>query len=542
MADRLVAIRKLLTHEQEDRRRAAAIVMTELGVTDKRSLNALTRTLDDEYPQVRKYVIEALGRSRDESVIDALIVGISDQDAMVQLAAEQALLQFGDVAVPALQALLEGPAAIRRRAASVLGQVESSAGIDSLIESVDGSDATVLDRARQALRSQASDMPLQDLRSIRKRLEQRLNDTVHGRGNSKAAALLQLLGDLPDDTVVTRIVQEVGPEIPPIVRKAALAATMSALPRAHGRRREAAIDKLLDCLVDKDEDGVVRPALRALNDVELPDRLTTKLEAIVEAPTTAARAWALAELGRLGSPDSVTTLVRHLVIGTAPVRAAARDALAGVSAAAKPLAQAMLDVSDPARLSEIGELLRGHRDALSPRETKRLCAAAVDLVEDDGEDVGALVETLARALPSAFITEIRSRVDAHRDAERIVEAHELLVAIKDCQAFGASELYVLAILGLLRSSIGKGRQPRAGDRTCAPFSELLRKGFPLESRLRAEASLELRELFFLGFAFSESRDEEERDFGHELLEEVADRDPESKFGARATNKLKLTRR
>ncbi len=541
MADRLVAIRKLLTHERQDRRCAAAIVLAELRVNDARSIKALIQALDDEDPLVRGYVLDALGQARAVEAVKRFIEMMDDPDLHVRKSAESALTQLGEDAAPALQELLEGPAGMRRKAATLLSRLQSSSGIESLIDTVDGVDATVLDRARQALRGRASDLEPQEVRDLRKRIEQRLNDARRNADNGLAAALLQLLADLPDETVVTRIMQEIGAGTPPEIRRVALGTMMKALPQARGRRREAAIEKLLQCLDEEDEEGVIRPALHALKDVEVPDRLTSRLQSLLDAPTVVARAYVLSQLGKLGVVESVDTLVEKLVKGSAPVRAAARDALAEIPASASALARALVEVSDSARQREIGELLRSHRESLKKSEAKGVCAEVVDRILAGDKDLRPLIETISRALPQVFMDEVRERIVKLREQGEMDKAYNLASATRQSSAFGEEERYLLAVLGLLRHP-DSGRPPRAADRVCVPIAELLGSGFPVESRLLEEEGVEIKDLYNLGFAFSESRDEDERDFGQDLLEEVAMRDPEGKYGSRAQNKLKLTSR
>lgn len=538
MTDRLVAIRKLLTHERQDRRVAAAIVINELGVSDNRSINSLLQACDDEDQLVRRAVVEALGATGAQKAIPKLIEALSDTDPVVQQRAEIALLNIGDEAIPELEKALQGPAARRRRAAAVLGQMQTSAGVDSLIDSVDGSDGAVLDRTRQALRARVQEISQAELRTLRKRLESRLNEARHGRENNLAAATLLLMGDLPDETVVTRIAQELGAEVPAPVRRAALTAMMNALPLSRARRREAGIEKLLGCLSEDDDEAVLRPALRALKDIDIPSRFADKLQELVDTPVAEVRAFALSALGRLGSVDSVAILVNQLAIGPAPVRVAAREALITNPDAATPLARALLELTDTSRLHELGEVLATHRDALPPAEAEKLCQVTIERITEDEEGVADLVETVSRVLPDLFIKQVLRRVQKLRDAGDVAAAHELLGQVDGCTGFGEDERYLFALLGILRNADSK-RPPRVGDRVCAPLSELLRRDYPLESKLRQESELTSRDLFNLGFAFSESNDEDERDFGHELLEEVVEREPEGKIGARAKNRLRI---
>lgn len=546
MTDRLAAIRKLLTHERQERRCAAAIVLAELGAGDSRTVAALAEALGDEDAQVRRLALEALGQAESDEAIEPIIARLDDPDPLVQRAAEATLLQLGDMAVPALQQHVQGESStsIRRKVAGVLSRLQTPAGIESLIDLVDGQDQTLLDRARQALRAKASNLSPPEIRALRKKLDTRLGEaslTSRG-GNGLSAALLQLLGDLPDETVVTRLTKEIGPETPIPVRRAAMAGLMSALPQARGRRREAAAERLLDCLAEHDEEGVIRPALRALRDIEIPSRLTPKLQALISAPTSAARAFALGALGRIGAPDSLATLIEQLVTGSAPVRAAARDALATAPDAAPALVRAVFEVKDPARLLDIAELLALRRESLRPEDRIAVCTSVLERIESGQEDASLIADTVSRALPEDFIAMVRERVAEARQDRRVVEAFTLLEAIKSSPAFSQEEQYELAVFGLIRNPEATARAPRVADRVCAPFSELLRLGFPIEARLRKETLVRVQDLFFLGFAFAESNIEEERDFGADLLEEVVHRDPDGKFGGRAANKLKLMQR
>jgi HEAT repeat protein len=546
MADRLAAIRKLLTHERQERRCAAAIVLAELGAGDSRTVSALAEALEDEDAQVRRLALEALGQAESDDAVEPIIARLDDPDPLVQRAAEATLLQLGDMAVPALQHHMqdEGSSSIRRKVAGVLSRLQTPAGIESLIDLVDGQDQTLLDRARQALRAKSSSLTPPEIRALRKKLDTRLGEaSISSRGsNGLSAALLQLLGDLPDETVVTRLTKEIGPETPIPVRRAAMAGLMSALPQARGRRKEAAAERLLDCLAENDEEGVIRPALRALKDVEIPGRLTSKLQALVSAPTSAARAFALGALGRIGAPDSISTLIEQLVLGSAPVRAAARDALATAPDAAPALVRAVFEVKDPARLLDIAELLSMRRESLRPEDRMALCIAALERIESGQEDASLIADTVARALPDEFIAVVRERVAEARQNRQIVEAFALLEAIKSSPPFSQEEQYQLAVFSLIRNPEATSRPPRVADRVCVPFSELLRLGFPIEARLRKETLVRVQDIFYLGFAFAESNIEEERDFGADLLEEVAQREPDGKFGARALNKLKLMQR
>lgn len=539
MTDRLGAIRKLLSHERQDRRRAAAIVLAELGVDDSKSIKALVAALADPEPEVRMAAVEALGQLGAEAALDRMVELLSDPDPRVQALAEAALLAFGDRAAEPLQRLLEGPASSRRAAAALLARLQSAAGLDMLVDAVDGTDLNVLERARKALREQGSELQVPEVRELRRRLDQRLTEARRSRDDVGAAAFLLLLGDLKDDTVVTRLIKETASDAPVPVRKAALTALASALPGTRGRRRDVALEALLACLGEDDEDNLTRPALRAIGESEIPDALGDRLAPLVDAPSAAVRAFALSHLGRVATPESIDTLVSRLLTGAPPVREAAREALSRLPDAAPRVAAALLETDDAERLRTVGEILRALRPSLAPADASATCEAALHKAEAAGAEARSLVETLCAALPETFLEALRERVKRKRKRKKFAEAVALLGLAERCAAFGDEERYLLALLGLLDNAERPARPLRPNDRVCQPFSALLRGGFPVEARLAAERLVETSDLYQIGFAFSESRDEDERDFGHELLELIVEREPESKLGKAASNKLKL---
>jgi len=542
MADRLVAIRKLLTHVQEDRRCAAAIVLAELGADDARTLKALRDALGDEDPDVRRYAVEALGKAEDADSVDEMLAMLNDRDPRAQTAAQAAILLLGDSATPGLQRMLEGPASSRRAAAAMLAKLQTAAGLDMLLEAVDGTDTTVLDRARKALRDKAPALPVQDVRALRKGLDQRLTAARRAGDDLPSAALLALLGDVPDETVVTRIMKETGIEVPPAVRRAALTAMITVMPLARGRRKDAAVEKLLGYLAEDDEDGVTRPALRVLHDIAIPSALSKSLEALVEAPSASVRAYALGHLGQQATPRSLGTLVGQLLSGAHPVREAAKQALSGKPEAAPHLAKALLDTKDPDRLRDVSDLLRVVSDKLKGKDARAACEGILDRADEGDDDPRPMIEAACTAMPEPFLEALRDRVRKKRRGRKLAEAVELLTAAERCPAFGDEERYLLAVLGLLGHAEGKGRALRPNDRVCRPFAQLLGAGFPVETRLVAERSVKTKEIYQLGFAFAESKDEDQRDFGQELLEVVAEREPRTKIGKAAANKLKLSGR
>jgi hypothetical protein len=95
--------------------------------------------------------------------------------------------------------------------------------------------------------------------------------------------------------------------------------------------------------------------------------------------------------------------------------------------------------------------------------------------------------------------------------------------------------YGLATLELARKSKDTRPAARAGDDALKQLSALLARGYDLATALRRDRSVELDDLFYLGFHFAE----EGHPVGEELLGEVVRKGGRAKIAKMAKNKLAL---
>jgi hypothetical protein len=98
----------------------------------------------------------------------------------------------------------------------------------------------------------------------------------------------------------------------------------------------------------------------------------------------------------------------------------------------------------------------------------------------------------------------------------------------------------LGVLGLKASGKDLLRAARSVDPVLQQFAQLLGSGYPLAKGLLKRKDVDAEELFTLGFNFIESTDDDEKDFGRELLEAVIARQPRGKLATAARNKVKLS--
>jgi hypothetical protein len=133
------------------------------------------------------------------------------------------------------------------------------------------------------------------------------------------------------------------------------------------------------------------------------------------------------------------------------------------------------------------------------------------------------------------------RALVHKRAKRYEQAFSLLTRLEESGRLDDEGRYVAVITGLgaMLSKKELGRANRTTDPVLRHIVNLVANGYPVAYKLKRERNLSAEDLFFVGFNFAESKDEDEKEFGGSLLYQLATKEPQSKLGQSAKNKLKL---
>jgi hypothetical protein len=146
--------------------------------------------------------------------------------------------------------------------------------------------------------------------------------------------------------------------------------------------------------------------------------------------------------------------------------------------------------------------------------------------------------------PDGYADTLTERALKHKKAKRYGQAFALLTQLDQAGLLADDARYAALVCGL-QATTSKTELARVA-RTTSPVLKhavaLLDAGFGLARRLTREPGLLPEDLFFVGFNFCESTNEDERDFGATLLAHLADKSPRSKLGRSAKNKLRLQKR
>jgi hypothetical protein len=389
-----------------------------------------------------------------------------------------------------------------------------------------------------------------------------------------AAGLTQLLSseDLEVRERAQRLLAAQGAKAEAEVRQRALDGLYEQL--AVPETADAALQRLRAEL-DKGDDKLRRAfEKRGLGAVK---KMSKKLGKRAPDPGAAAHLANLLRLvGYIADPTSQAVLLQHAgpklpaVVRLAAIAALRRivaaagersktdatvKALIGWADDADPsIARAAVDTLRGARIPEALErAFAGLARAQNP-EARRLVAERVPRTA--APDVGRLEADAAKAMgtPGA---EARLRALAEiapQKAGALIFGHaaKLAKAGHHSDAFAAlrpiahlnvklddEQRLFLGVLGLKVAGKDLLRAARTVDPVLMQFAQLVGAGYPVVKALLGRKDVTLDDLFTLGFNFVESTDEDEKDFGRELLEAIVARQPRGKLAIAAKNKLKL---
>lgn len=532
---------KLLEDDRIERRCAAAMVLGELRVKDVEVIKALGQTLVEDNRLLQAYVLEALAGVRSAKVARYVTPLLDNPDEEIRVQAAALLANQGAKAANFLAKELNSAPLSRRRAiVNILCRNHDTETFARLIGLLP--DPEVGEFVLNALRGEMDHMSDKEGEALREQVAKVLKDKTWLADAVGAARALRLLGYMRDPKLVRAILPFATEKRPLPVRLAALAALRR--PLAVSRSTDEAVRAILPYADDPDP-TLARAAVDTLRGLEMPAALNERLMALAEGRHAEARKFAVEALGRSGGEKATQKVIRNLVSHLKGDDPAARDAaersLARMEGAAQVLVKELTGCDDPALATVICHLLKRQADQLKPADRKTLTNLAMQCLERGQETAQALLDLLAVVEPESYAKLLLDRAVAHKRAKRFEQAFALLCKLDDAGMLDDDGRYAAAVAGLsaLPSKKELGRASRTTDPVLRQLVALVSNGYALARKLCREKSLTADDLFFVGFNFSESKDEDEKEFGGELLAHLASTSPRSKLGRSARNKLKL---
>jgi hypothetical protein len=529
---------KLLEDERVERRCAAAMILGELRIKDAEAVDALGRCLADGTQLLQGYVLEALAGVRSAKVAKHVMPLLDHPDAEIRAQAGALLADQGARAQASLaKELLSAPVARRRAIVNILRRSHDRENLDRLVALLP--DAEIGEYVLNALRGEMDHMEAKAKAALQEVVAGKLKDKEWKVDTTGVARALRLLGYTRDPKLAKTLLRYAGEKQPVPVRLAAVAALRR--PLAAARTTTEAVHVLLGYADDPDP-TLARAVIDTIKNLKMPSDVTAQLMKLSEGRHAEARKFAVEALGRSGSQKVTKSMLAHLRGGDPAAREAAIKSLSHMEGVARPLVKELQEsCEDPELAKVIARLIKRHTGELKPGDRKVIADLAVECLEQGRASAGALLDLLAAVEPESYAQVLMDRAGAHRRAKRHDQAFSLLCRLDDAGLLDDDGRYAAAVSGLcsLPSKKELGRASRTTHPVLKQMVELVGNGFPLSAKLRKDKSLTPDDLFFVGFNFAESKDDDEKEFGGTLLSHLVKKSPRSKLGRSAKNKLKL---
>jgi HEAT repeat protein len=515
-------------------RRAAIVVLGEIGTKDNALTHALCAALDDPDAGVRLEAIAAAGKLHIDKALPQLLERIKQGGPESEAAAEAAA-KLGARGIKGLQELMgETAPGLRRRIAGAMATGDSTSAETAAVETLLDTDPGVVDAASKSLIAKVPTFTAGQRKAVVDRVLELLKPK---KGKQLAiateVALVRLLAALQDQRGESVFWSRIEAPNPAELRAAALHALGRLSPPADG----PALKKLLACLADRDF-RVVAPALMILKAAPVGGKNLKDWLPLFAAPDVAVRRFAIERLGGQDSAEVAAGLVNQLKHPDRGLQELALAALARLQHGREAMADALLQAehADAAWTLARAQTAMAKDYATSLRT--RIFAKASAYLEADDRRADALLFLLRESDVKDLRARLAERALALRKKKDYARAITYLRLLGRDPAIGEGLRFELAACGLKVSPKDLAADARAADPALPQFSRLIHshETDPLDYVKKA-AWLAPEDLFYLGFHFAEGTGPE-REFGGGLLKLVLKKSPKSQMGKDARAKLR----
>ncbi|CAN5428900.1 hypothetical protein BH09MYX1_BH09MYX1_39270 [soil metagenome] len=543
----------MLEDESIEKRIAAAIVLSELKVRKPEAQDGFLKLLHSEIPVLQRHGLEALTRiGAAKKALKTTFPLLTSSVADVKRAAAAAVKSVGEEVVPMIRARIgEATPEERRILDSILAELGGKDAFSTLLGSLASSEGEAAKSAALAVRQHVKDAGARDRKSYRAATEKFLESQAKSKSNptggsqSAITSAIKILGYLEDDEALPALLAyATAKDATPAVKQEALIAMRFALGDAKGSTK--VINVLIDAAESTDR-SLAHTALHTLGSLEVPSSAMARFEKLLAHPDIERARFAASYLAGQKSPAAVDALIR--VVTTSPERRRSElvaELLATREDAAPALAEALLETTDPDRAWMLRKIVAPMAKKLAPKVRKELLETGLKRLEKAERNWEPMLDIVQAADPETHADALRTLAQKLRRATNDDKAATVLGLLVRSEKATDADRFGLAVIELKKSKKDTRPAIRNGDGALHRLSGLLGRGFDVASSLKKERSLELDDLYYVGFHFAElgsgagGVSARAGDVGGDLLSYVVDKGGRTKIAKAAKNKLGLS--
>jgi HEAT repeat protein len=537
MANELDRMCRLLDEGDAELQIAVARVLRELKPKDAAVRKSLAGALKSQNEMVRLYALEALA-AIDLTAARPHVVPLLGGPEAVRARASQILIGAGAASAEALRDHLDSKdPQVRKGILDILGKLPGVDTAETLFAGLLDPDLEVVKKAAQAYRQRVESMSAGDKAKALKKILEFMESSKVQKAKTPLASCLLVVGSLRDASAVKTVLKYLDRKMPPAVRNHALLALFS-LP-LEGKDGAAAVAKLLPLLEETDFNDIVKPALDVLWKLPPGKEHADRILKLQKSPIAPVRMYAVKALGTVGSVQAGSSLVEALMSDDPRLSETADASLRTNPDFVPTLVKALDKEEDVGRAFKIVNVLKTFKNVLEKSLVKKFLAKTFTMLDKKESGFQVYFEIVRAAAPELAKKEAVERGRELLKKKDFEEAERVLRLVQRDDLSSPEGDLALAISQLRQQRLDPTSAGRDQGNAIGLFLKLSRKeGFNLLKALEKESGLVSPEgLLYLGFAFTE-RQGADRDLGGAILKLVAKKFGAKEEGKIAKQKLK----
>jgi HEAT repeat protein len=535
MAGELEKLCKMLDDGDAELQIAVARVLRELKPKDAAAKKALAGALKSGNDSVRLYALEALAEVDPADALPRAIPLLSAPEPLRGRAVALLVAAGKDAVKPLQDALDAKDAQVRKGILEILGRLPGVDTTDTLFAGLLDPELDVVRKAAAAYRQRVDAMSEAERGKALKRILEFMESPKVQKVKTPLASCLLIVGSLRDASAAKSVLRYLDRKMPPAVRNHALLA-LGSLP-LEGKDAAAAVGKLLPLLDEADFNEIVKPALDVLHKLPTSKEHADRLLKLQKSGGPAVKAWATRALGATGSSGAAEALVEALWGDDPRLSETASQSLRSNPDYVPALVKALDKQEDVGKAWKVVHALTAFKNVLEKPLVKKFLAKALAMLDKKESGFQAYFEVARVAAPDLTKSAVLDRGEEllkkgkFEDAERALR----LLSREDLASPESDVALLAAQLRQQRLDVTGASRDQGG--AVQLLLKLSRKEGFVKLLEKNASLLTPAGLLYAGFALAE-RQGSDRDAGAAVLKLVAKKFGAKEEGKVAKQKLK----
>ncbi len=535
----LNAVCGLLNQRDVELQMAAIRVLGAIKTDDVSIINQLGELLiGSGNPHVRRAVLAAFTDNPQEKTLKYLVENLEKDEATQELTIN-VIVNIGNAAIKYIDSnFSKMPISVQRSIVTAIPRVKTPKAYSFLVESFFSDDKECIRNAVHTLRVVIGDYNTKEMGKLRDKLVDSLHDARIELNQSALSAIIIALGIIGQVQVKPKLLPFLSDKYSVQIRRH----TLMSLARFEyvGTRHQDVFDAVIPILSEDNYDELVRHAVVVLSKLKPKRSDNSKIRQLLDNKHTGVKIYAVNALGSLDSITNAEALLELLGARNMKLRAAASEGLRRMPSAVVVILRHIDQVKNKSEAFEMVSILESHDNRIKSDKAKEMISRMLELYFEGDEHYQLYKMALIHLRGDVLQQELVDAAEKAKEEKQWEKVRDTLKILDHTNLLTSEIRYTLAAAKLKTSKKDTARSFRQSDYCLEHFLQLLKeKGAKdLKIDLLSDKTLDMEDLYYIGFHFAEQQNEERR-FGIEMLKSLATKKKNKEVQKLAKDKLKL---